>query len=80
MRTRGLPPAMRVRVLAMSSKIWIRSSAFFSSAGTAMRESPLTADRSSPISDSWGNSAIRSAARSAKSGRSEEAPVSRDWK
>ena len=42
MRTSGLPPAIRVSVRAMSSKIWIRSSAFFSSAEAAMRESPLT--------------------------------------
>ncbi len=72
-RTSGLPPAIRVSVLAMSSKTWIRSSAFFSSDGTAMRESPLTPERSSPISESWGKSAIRSGARSEKSGRSEEA-------
>ncbi len=73
-----MPPAIRVSVRAMSSKTWIRSSAFLSSAGRAMRESPLTAERSSPISESWGKRAIRSAARSAKSGRSEEAPESRD--
>ena len=51
-RTSGLPPAMRVSVRASSSKIWIRSSTFFSSAGAAMRESPLTAARRSAISES----------------------------
>src|SRR5439155_461179 len=43
-RTRGFPPAIRVNVRASISKIWIRSSAFFSSPEAAIRESPLTAD------------------------------------
>ena len=69
-RTRGLPPAIRVSVRASSSKIWIRSSTLRSAAGTAMRESPPTAERSSAISESCGKRLIRSAARSEKSGRS----------
>ena len=71
-RTSGFPPAIRVIVFAISSKIWMRSSAFFSPAGTAMRESPPTAARSSETSESCGKSAMRSAARSEKSGRSPE--------
>ena len=81
MSTSGLPPAMRVSVRASSSKIWIRSSTLRSSAGTAMRESPLTAARSSVISESCGKRAMRSAARSEKSGRSaEEDAASRERK
>ena len=60
MRTSGLPPAIRVSVRAMSSKTWIRSSAFFSSGAAATRESPLIAARSSPISASCGKRATRS--------------------
>ena len=49
MRTRGLPPAMRVRVCAMSSKTWIRSSAFFSSAGD--RDAGVAADGGAQLAD-----------------------------
>ena len=65
-----MPPAIRVSVRASSSKIWIRSSTLRSAAGKAMRESPLTAERSSAISESCGKRLIRSPARSEKSDRS----------
>ena len=49
MRTRGLPPAMRVSVRARSSKIWIRSSAFFSSAGDG--DAGVAADGRAQLAD-----------------------------
>ena len=49
MRTSGLPPAIRVSVRASSSKIWIRSSAFFSSAGRG--DAGVAADRRAQLAD-----------------------------
>ena len=49
MRTSGLPPAIRVSVRARSSKIWMRSSAFFSSPAAATRE--FAGDRRAQLGD-----------------------------
>ena len=74
MRTSGLPPAIRVRVRASSSKTWIRSSAFFSSRGD--RDAGVAADGRAQLADlgELGKEGDAGpAARSEKSGRSDGA-------